>query len=430
MSVLEDRVRAALDAHAEEFSAHPDAWARIQARSLAARKPRVGWRWHRPGRFLIPAAAAAVVVAIVLAVTATVHGIAGRSAGGQADASPSSPGPGASSSSGGPPSSVPAEFLTEYPPVSAVLTMPVTGPGGQRAVDYAWLAYTKHSWWPDQLQGLQACGGVVFKNDSSWSCVPLPQLDARRLASIALSNYFGANAGPLVLQGLTVNGVASVTAVLPNGQDIRGSVETGRGFPDKAWAVVAPADEKTGQPAGGVRLVFRDASGAVVASLAAVAPPSGQVPEPGRGGIAVFTNAEGPGSVNTMNAYLVKGYVGFWLRQWFGLNGYLAPQLAAGPPALAGLTQTYSDSGGRGAFTSEAFGYAHEDVARVVLHLPGGRSVSTSTFAAWAGSGVRLWAIRLPADVYIPGQQMRTITATGYDTADQVVARVTLGSGI
>jgi hypothetical protein len=429
MNTLEDRVRAALDAHAEEFSADPDAWARIRARSLTAQKPRVRWRRRRPGRFLIPAAAAATVVAIVLAVTATVHGVAGRSAGGPTGATPSSPGPGASSSSGAPITGVPPEFLTDYPPVSAVLAMPVTGPGGQRAVDYSWLAYTTQSWWPDQLQGLQSCGGAVFKHGSSWYCVPLPQLGAGRLASITLSHYLPGNTGPLVLQGLAINQVASVTAVLPDGQVIPGVVKTGRGFPDKAWAVVAPADEKTRKPASGVRLVFRDASGAVLASLGAVAPPHAQVPEPDSGGIAVFTNPEGSGSVSyTMNAYLIKGYVGFWLRPSPGLNGYLAPRLAAGPPALAGFTLAPTDL--YRASAPEAVGYAHADVARVVLHLPGGRSVSTSTVAAWPGSGLRLWAIRLPADVYIQGQQIPTITATGYDTAGQVVARVVLGSGI
>lgn len=427
MNTIEERLRDALTERAKHAPIDPDAWQQTRIRSLATRKPRVGWRWRRPGRFLIPAAAAAAVVAIVVAVTATVHGVSGRSAGGRADATPSSPG--ASSSSGGPITGLPPQFLTHYPPVSAVLTMPVTAPGGQRAVAYSWLAYTSQSWWPDQLQGLQSCGGAVFKDGSSSYCVPLPQLGAGRLASITVSDYLPANIGPLVLQGLAVDQVASVTAMLPDGQVIPGAVKAGRGFPDKAWAVVVPADEKTGQPSSGVRLVFRDASGAVVASLGAVAPPHAQVPEPGSGGIAVFANPGGSGSLSyTMNAYLIKGYVGFWLRPWPGLNGYLAPRLAAGPPALAGFTLDFTDM--YRASTPGAVGYAHADVARVVLHLPGDRSVATSTFAAWPGSGLRLWAIRLPADVYVQGQQMPTITATGYDTAGQVVARVTLGSGI
>ena len=348
-----------------------------------------GPRWSRLSRFLIPAAAAAAVVAIAVAALG-LGDVLGRPADGPTGATPSSPGPDAPSSPAGPARSVPPSFLTDYPPVSAVLTMPVTGPGGQRAVAYSWLAYTNSSWWPDQLQGLQSCGGVVYRNgDSTWHCMPLPQLGTGRPASITLSQHSGARMGPLVLQGLAVSRVASVTAVLPDGQVIPGAVTTGRGFPGKAWAVVAPADDKTWQPASGARLVFRDASGAVVASLGAVAPSHGQVPEPASGGIAVFTNPEGSGPVRyTMYAYLIKGYVGFWLRPSPGINGYLAPRLAAGPPALAGFTLAPTDL--YRASRPEAVGYAHADVARVVRHLPGGRSVSVSTSAAWLGTTPRV----------------------------------------
>jgi hypothetical protein len=38
------------------------------------------------------------------------------------------------------------------------------------------------------------------------------------------------------------------------------------------------------------------------------------------------------------------------------------------------------------------------------------------------GGGLRLWAIRLPADIYVLGKQMPTITATGYNAAGLAVA--------
>ena len=81
MNTLEDRVRAALRVRAEDFSADPDALARIRARAQAARRRRGGPRSPSVGRFLIPAVAAAAVVAIVAAVTVTVNGISGRATG-------------------------------------------------------------------------------------------------------------------------------------------------------------------------------------------------------------------------------------------------------------------------------------------------------------------------------------------------------------
>jgi hypothetical protein len=78
MNTLEDRVRSALRARAEDFSADPDAWLRLAARRRAGRRRRAAllrWRW--PAAFLIPAAAAAAVVATVVAAV-TVAGVAGR----------------------------------------------------------------------------------------------------------------------------------------------------------------------------------------------------------------------------------------------------------------------------------------------------------------------------------------------------------------
>ena len=76
MNTLEDRVRSALRARAEDFSAEPDAWLRLAARRRSGRRRRAGVlrrRW--PTAFLIPAAAAAAVVATVVAAV-TVAGVA------------------------------------------------------------------------------------------------------------------------------------------------------------------------------------------------------------------------------------------------------------------------------------------------------------------------------------------------------------------
>jgi hypothetical protein len=47
MTSVEERVRAALNAHAEEFSAHPDAWQQLTARNRRRSRLR---RSSRPPR--------------------------------------------------------------------------------------------------------------------------------------------------------------------------------------------------------------------------------------------------------------------------------------------------------------------------------------------------------------------------------------------
>ena len=66
MNNVEERLREALRAHAEEFTAHPDAWRRL----TSGRRRRAGSRWRSfrlSGPALIPVAAAAAVVAVIYA---------------------------------------------------------------------------------------------------------------------------------------------------------------------------------------------------------------------------------------------------------------------------------------------------------------------------------------------------------------------------
>lgn len=46
------------------------------------------------------------------------------------------------------------------------------------------------------------------------------------------------------------------------------------------------------------------------------------------------------------------------------------------------------------------YGYAHENVRRVTLRL-GGEQYGAQTFAAWPGSGLRLWAFPVPASTLL-----------------------------
>lgn len=127
----------------------------------------------------------------------------------------------------------------------------------------------------------------------------------------------------------------------------------------------------------------------------------------------------------TMTAYLVDGRVGFWSRV---AGGYISPVPAIGGPAVDGLILPFDFSRqARNVYPRlvEGFGYARADVTSVVLHLPGGELVGTPTFAAWPGSGLRLWAVSLPTEIRYAGQ---AIEVTAYDAAGQVVATVPIGT--
>jgi hypothetical protein len=217
--------------------------------------------------------------------------------------------------------------------------------------------------------------------------------------------------------------VASVTAVLPGGHWYPGTVKSGRGFAVKAWMVGYPINK-------GAHLVFRDASGKIVATLGTSGPDGPpQFPQPHSGGVTAFKypagDLTGPGG--RMTAYLVQGRVGFWSAP---SGGIISPVPAAGRPALGGLILPFGQrSGENHPEIEEGFGYAHANVTRVVLRLPGGRQVSSSTFTGgWPGSDLRLWAVSLPTGINLDTPSVAAaVTATGYDAAGHVVQRVTLG---
>jgi hypothetical protein len=430
MNTLEDRVRGALRAHAEDFAAHPDAWAQIRARSRAARRRRGLLRWSQPGRFLIPAAAAAAVVAIVVASVglSDVFGREGSTTGvgGAPRPKPTSTvSPGVIPSPAGPysPSGPAEEMLVTDPPVSAVigLAIPRAAANANRAVGYFWIGYASPRYWFDQITpGPQLCNDTVnvTNGESSGFCWPLPLLGAVHLARVTGNESVGT--GQTILLGAAVPQVASVAAVLPDGRAYSGVVKTGHGFGYKAWTVGYP-------PAKGVRLVFRDASGAQVTTLSSAAPIGPpQVAQPRSGGIVVFHYPAGRATgAGETTAYLIDGRVGFWSRIW---GGYISPVSAADGPTADGIILSFGLANSRQnpyPKLVEAFGYARSSVARVVLHLPGGQQAAGSTFAAWPGSGLRLWAVPLPTRLQFAG---RTFTVTAYDAAGHVVQVDTLGT--
>lgn len=435
MNTVEDRLRAALDAKAETFSASPDAWQRIGTKSHrgADRRIRRGVRQlTRRSPFLLPTAAAAVVVAVVLGATAVGHGFAGSAARGKATI------PRSTTAHQPPPPALAGAIngmLASDPAVSAIITLNLR-PG---VMTWAWIGAPSPAYWfPYIATSREFCHFVTSGNgEGSGDCWPMPSLSPAKPATV-ISNNDTVGIGSPVLSGVAEPDVTSVTAVFPDGQRFPGVMGTGRGFPVKAWSVLCPK-------VSGTKLVFTGPAGKVLATLSTAAPVGPVVldlPQPAHGGVTMFSypaSRDGtPGG--RVTAYLVDGHVAFFAPQLFG--GMVSPADATAAPAIAGTAQPFTTArkpvttvikGKRVTLYEQsytlvkAFGYAHADVAKVVIGLPSGEQVTTTTFAGgWPGSGLRLWQVSLPPASWSLQRPSPTLTATAYNAAGQVVGRVKL----
>jgi hypothetical protein len=422
MNTVEDQVREALRTRAEDFTASPDAWQRIQARRRAGAAGRRRGL-SRASRFVIPAGAAAAVVVIAVVAAILAGGVSGRS--GKVPVGAARTGPSATSSARatGPSDSVISpELLGEDPPKTPISRLPVP-PTPTKTVAYFWVGDPSPAYWVDEIPaGPQLCqflyDGLLGVGQGFCEAQP------GRAHLVTATE----NAGPWEINGEEfVMGVAaaqvkSVTAVLPDGRTYAGTVGAGRGLPYRTWAV----NYRSGT--GGVRLVFRDAAGRQVADLsAAAAQKPTQIRQPRRGGVTVYRYAGIPGiPAGTVTGYLIDGRVGFWSSLFEGIG----PVPAEGQPTVGGLVTNPVTSETPGAsIGAVALGYAHADVARVVVRVPDGKLLSVSTFAAgWRGSDLRLWAVKLPKDSFnfIKGNST-AVTATAYDAAGRVIGTVRLG---
>jgi hypothetical protein len=419
MNTLEDLVRDALRERAEDFSADPDAWQQLQARRAAGAKPRRSWT----ARFAIPAAAAAAVVVIVLAAVAVKGAYDGTSSPGSAGAAPASAKPGV-----GPyPASRPEiEMIVINPPVGLItaLRVPWTGSGKKpdEVMSYFWVGGSSLLYWLDRvISGPQFCNDTVnvTTGESGGFCWPLPRLGPGHVAMVTGNENVGTS--QRILAGAAGAQVASVAARLPDGRTYPGVVKAVTRVPDRAWTVGYP-------PSTGARLVFRDASGKQLAVLGTSWPQGPpQTAQPHRGGVTVFSYAASSGiPAGRIEAYLIQGHVGFWSVLW---GGEISPLPAIGEPVLGGLTDPFGFVQGGEWRQLTAFGYAHADVARVVVRAPDGRQVSTATFkAGWPGSDLRLWAVNLPTSGKTVAVAPRGLIATAYDAAGHVLVRDLLGT--
>jgi hypothetical protein len=389
MNTIEDRLRDALRERAAQSPVDPDAWTRTVAR---VRRPARARAWSR---VVIPLAAAAAVVAIVVGATVLTGG--GHGGSGATGTTPSA----SPSVTGAPAPPGPGNYLVKSdPPSSAIVPIKLVV-GNQTTWTFVWFGRMK----TDPGEGIQLCSVTDGGNYYGGGVCASPGLQAQQ------GYVSGAGSIRLIVSDKQVT---SVTAELPNGHSVSGESALGRGFPEKVWLVNPPTED-------GATIVMRNAAGQVVKRLSI----TGQYPTPSQphsGGIKLFSYPAHSISTTagTMTAYLLNGsligvkgkVVGFWGSD---SSSAIAGVPASGPPAVENIGGSWTN----GAKVAEYYGYAHANVTRVVLRLPDGRQYSAQTTAGWPGSGLRLWHFAVPvkAATFEPRQQV----ILGYDAAGQVV---------
>jgi hypothetical protein len=266
MTDLEERVRDALRARAEGFTASPDAWQRTVTRAGRRRARRHAGSpagRHSLARFTpLAAAAAVVVIGAGTAVVAQTGGFAnalrhvglGPSVGAMPQGTPSSSGgqvPG--SLCAWPQLPKAARRAAVGVPVSAKITLDGVTTWWAR-VPESYVAELNDTGHADIHTDLiecqdQAHGGHGGFNGHGGFTDPLGRGQLVRITP-----------GPGDADGISVTSVTSVEADLANGRVVQGAVTDGRGFPYAVWWVDYP------QKISAV-LVFRNADGQVVAQL-------------------------------------------------------------------------------------------------------------------------------------------------------------------
>jgi hypothetical protein len=203
--------------------------------------------------------------------------------------------------------------------------------------------------------------------------------------------------------------VASATALLPHGRSVSGVLAFGRGFPDKIWLVVVPGEERA-------TVVLRNAEGQVVKRMSYQRQDPTAGPLPLSGGIKLFSYPARTISptAGTMTAYLLNGVL-------VGVNGKVVAFGSSGPQSIFTMANLpasgqpavadFGDGWTSGATVVEFFGYAHANVARVVLRLPDGRQYGAQTTAAWPAAGCGCGTSPYPSSRLAP-RTSRSCSAT------------------
>lgn len=202
--LMEGRLRDALAAHAQTFSASPDAWQHIQAKDAG----QSGQRRGRPGprgtgwlarhrAFVLPAGAAAAVVALALSATVLAHGFSGTAVQGAT----------ARSATGNParsagPRAVTSNGCAGQPPVSPLPTWARTGfhPPGQ-----------------PMPHVMGEAGNIVAILWASRDALHSPALRDRNNKILWVSRIPFTSYDPLVIKATLAGGTRTATVSVPGG---------------------------------------------------------------------------------------------------------------------------------------------------------------------------------------------------------------------
>jgi hypothetical protein len=380
MNTVEDRLREALAERAALSSVDPDAWDKVVIRS---RRRLFLWRWPTWAVWLVPAAGVVATVAVVIAAT-MLGGHIGR---GVKPAGPASPSPSSSAS-------LPAGLsylVHEIPPVTPFVSISLFADGHQ----------VRNSLYFGYVPGHAAAGIALCQFNQSGTYTGYSGCTSGGLAPGTLARSTGTDGTGLIRLGVTAPQVTAVTALLPGGKTVHGTVRPVHGIAYKVWAVSYP-------DGSAATLVFRDAAGHQVTRLAMPKEPP-TPSRPGHGGIPLFRSGN-----DTMTAYRISGdRIGFWAGNdstWSNV-----------PVSQSALSVT--ETGSTGSRPNDLFGYAPAGTARVALQLADGRRFASRTISGWPGSGIVFWGpVTLPAHTALSDD---TIVVT-YDSAGHVLRQVPL----
>jgi hypothetical protein len=201
---MEGRLRDALAAHAQTFPASPDAWQHILAKDAGQSgrrrgRPgaaRTGWL-ARHSAFVLPAAAAATVVALALSATALAHGFSGTAGRGATAHSAT----GKPARTGGP-RAVTSNGCAGQPPVSP---LPVWARSGFSPADQA------------MPHVMGEAGNIVAILWISRDALHSPPLQGRNNKILWVSRIPLTPPDPLVIKATLAGGTRTATVSVPGG---------------------------------------------------------------------------------------------------------------------------------------------------------------------------------------------------------------------
>jgi hypothetical protein len=315
MTDLEDRVRDALLARAQEFTVSPDAWERTRARAGRRAIPwQAGVRRRRwLTRFTPLAAAAAVlVIGVGTAIVAETGGLGGSPAPrATAKATPSPSPVGGRHGFRGAACDFPW-VPKKIPVVGVQLSAKVTVNGVT-----TWWWRVPESMFPQAKTDLVVCqSDEAHRGGGGW-----PESPLRQGQLVQASSPFSGLGGATSMSGIAAGSVTSVEADLANGNVERGSVAYGAGFPYAVWWLAYPQGI-------GATIVFRDAAGRVVKKIAEPWPPASALKHPVpltpvsvAGVTGSATSCQQARVQQVMDGIKVWTYIGFTLPQAVQPNG-------------------------------------------------------------------------------------------------------------